>query len=343
MFLFDKSRHGRQKFASLDNSPSVFWKTDLRTNPVYGAESTTVIDTDGNLYFGSHSGNFYSLDKNGKIRWSFSTSEKIYASPIIIKERVLVAGGDGFLYCFGFDGELKWKFDLGKQGGKMSKKKKIENLLHMPFTYDFNKKRNIIYRCWSSPNLIDDKIYITAYGVGFYCIDIDGKEVWSFDLGFPRYQLSGVAINKDNLIFLSSRSGKIFSFKPDGSLRWERLIRKNWEPWGNPVVCDITDRVYFFFSKKEKHGLVYCTDISGNKMWETEIGSIRGSCCVSWDGTSIFCCDLDGWIYRIKAQTGEIENRKKITNTKEDYGLRLQLTLKVTSCFLQRILPIQEE
>lgn len=327
MFLFDRSRHGRQEYASGNSSPVVIWKTDLRTNPIYGAESTTVIDENGNLYFGSHSGNFYSLDKDGNIRWTYSTSEKIYASPVLVKNRVVVAGGDGYLYCFALNGQLEWKFDLTKRGGKMSKKKKIDNILHLPFTYDFNKKRNIVYKCWSSPNIIDDRIYVTAYGVGFYCIDLDGQEVWKYDLGFPRFQLSGVAINKDNSIFLASRSGKVHSFQPDGKLIWERVIRKNWEPWGNPVACDITGQAYFFFSKKEKKGLIHCTDFSGKKLWEKEIGSIRGSCCISWDGKAIFCCDLDGWIYRIKAQNGEIENKKKITNTKR--GLWITPTIDV--------------
>lgn len=316
MFLFDKSRHGRQSFKSTDSQPKVKWKTDLRTNPPYGAESTAVIDEDGNLYFGSHSGNFYSLSKIGEIRWVFTTKEKIYSSPLLKNDSVIFAGGDGFLYCFSLSGDIKWKFDLAKQAGKMFRKKTLERWLHIPFTYDFEKKKNITFKCWSSPNIIDDKIYISGYGKGLYCIDLEGREIWSHDLGFPRYQLSGVAINEQNTIFLGSRSGKSYAFTPDGKKLWEIGVRKNWEPWGNPVVCNLKQRVYFFFSKRESSGVIVCTDFAGNQVWELGIGSIRGSCCVSHDGESIFCCDLDGFLYRIDTNSGKILKKNKITTTK---------------------------
>ena len=332
MYLFDKSRHGRQNFKISTNKPKLKWKRDLRTNPTYGAESTAVIDDLGNLYFGSHSGNFYSLSKIGEIRWTFSTSTKIYSSPVLIEKLVFFAGGDGILYCLDLEGNLVWKRDLTKPSEKMFKKKTINKWIHFPFTYDFHKKRNINYKCWSSPNYFEENIYITAYGKGLYCINLRGEVIWSFDLGFPRFQLSGVAIDQEGNVYCSSRSGCIYSFKKNGILNWKILIKKNWENWGNPVFCDIKKFAYFFFSKKEKEGLLVCVDPAGQILWKLELGSIRGSCAISKDGESIFCCDLDGYIYRVSSKNGEIEVKKKITEAQR--GLWITPTIDLNSNIL---------
>jgi outer membrane protein assembly factor BamB len=313
MFLFDKSRNGRQNNTVFIHTPQVKWKTNLRTNPDYGAESTAVSDSKGNLYFGSHSGNFYSLAKEGNIRWTFSTTTKIYSSPILVDNRIIFAGGDGYLYCLDLSGNLVWMKDLSIPSDNMFKKKTLNKWLHLPFTYDFHKKRNIDYKCWSSPNWSNGKIYITAYGKGLYCLDIKGNVIWSQDLGFPRYQLSGVAIDQYGNVYCSSRAGKIYCFAESGKLLWEKLIKRNWENWGNPTLCDIKKQVYFFFSKKEKSGLVICTNLNGKILWEKKIESIRGSCCISSDGNEIFCCDLNGFIYRINSNDGSTILKKQIT------------------------------
>ncbi|MCH6202190.1 PQQ-binding-like beta-propeller repeat protein [Aquiflexum sp. LQ15W] len=332
MYLFDKSRHGRQNFRAFTSKPSIKWKTDLRTNPIFGAESTATIDKYGNLYFGSHSGNFYSISNIGEIRWTFSTSTKIYSSPLLIEDNIFFSGGDGFFYCLDLLGNLKWKFDLTKASGGMFKKKTLNKLLHLPYTYDFYKKRNIDYKSWSSPNFNNGKLFITGYGKGLYCLNIEGSVLWSFDLGYPRYQLSGVAIDNAGNIYCSSRSGKIYSFEDGGKLRWERTIKKNWENWGNPVVCNLKNQAYFFFSKKEISGLIQATDFLGNLKWTINIGSIRGACSISWDGEFIFCCDLDGFIYKINSSDGQIVKRKKITDAQR--GLWITPTIDENSNIL---------
>jgi len=64
MFLFDKHKSSRQLFSSGSQIISVRWKRYLNSYPPYCAESTAAIDSDGNFYFGTHSGAFYSLNKN---------------------------------------------------------------------------------------------------------------------------------------------------------------------------------------------------------------------------------------------------------------------------------------
>ncbi|UCS92955.1 PQQ-binding-like beta-propeller repeat protein [Echinicola marina] len=325
MFLFNKYRNAQQDNVSGNKTPVINWKCFLNTNPVYGAESTAVLDQKGNLYFGSHSGNFYSLDNKGKIRWSFLTKEKIYSSPLLLGDRVYFAGGDGFFYCIDLDGNLQWLIDLSKQKGRLKNSKKLNSILHFPFTYDIQKKKNIIYKSWSSPNYTDGRIFITGFGTGLHCFDEEGKSLWKYDLGFPRYQLSGVAIDDNDHIFCASRRGFAYSFTKEGGLNWKKKIKAFWEPWGNPVVCKIQNTIYFFFAKGEKKGWITALDNKGNLKWEKEAGAIRGSCAVSRDGTHIFLCDFQGFIYKLDATNGEIIRSKQINSVSR--GLWITPTL----------------
>jgi len=315
MFLFDKQRSSQQSFETGNEILRLNWKTDLNTNPIYGAESTAVFDENENIYFGSHSGNFYSLDKEGSIRWVYTTKVKIYSSPILLKEKIIFAGGDGFLYCLQLDGKLKWKYDLSELSRKKNKLHRIlMYLLHLPFTYSLKKRKNIIYKSWSSPNHINENIYITGYETGLYCLNLNGELLWKRDLGFPRYQLSGVAIGSNNSIFGSSRKGYAYCYSENGDLQWMRKIKLMWEPWGNPVVNKLRKEVYFFYAKHESKGIIYTTDYNGSLVWKRKFGAIRGSCAITKDGLIIYCCDLDGYLYKLSAIDGKIINKMKITN-----------------------------
>jgi len=312
MFLFNKYRNAQQNFESGNKVYSVKWKTFLNTNPLFGAESTAVFDAENNLYFGSHSGNFYSLDKTGKIRWVFTTKTKIYSSPLIIEDSVIFSGGDGYLYSLDLNGNLNWAYDITERKKKNKLSKLITLLTHLPFTYSLNRKRNITYLSWSSPNTTNKKIFITGFGTGLFCFDLNGTVLWKYDLGFPRYQLSGITIDDLNRIYCSSRRGYSYSLSESGQLIWKKKIKLFAEPWGNPVVCQKKEQVFFFFSKHERYGFIHALNFNGETNWMIKLGAIRGSCAVSKCSNFIYCCDLNGYIYKINANTGKIDNKKRL-------------------------------
>jgi hypothetical protein len=116
-------------------------------------------------------------------------------------------GGDGFIYCLDLYGRFKWCRDISESYINNKYFRYISDLYHLPFTYSFDRKKNITYRSWSSPNCIDKQILITGYGKGLLSLDVDGNNIWEYDLGFPRYQLSGVAIDDNKNIYGASRKG----------------------------------------------------------------------------------------------------------------------------------------
>lgn len=304
MFLFDKTRHGRQRYASGNQVVGVRWKTFLNTHPVYGAESTAAFDEAGNLYFGSHSGNFYSLAPNGKIRWTFSTKKKIYGSPIFRDEAVFFAGGDGYFYSLSLEGNIRWIYDLsaGYRGRSCQALKAW--ITHLPFTFNPALRRVILINSWSSPNEIEGGLLITGYGKGLHCLDFDGRLLWDFDLGFPRNQLSGVAVDEQDRIYCAARSGFAYALSPDGGVLWKRLCQRFGEPWGNPVVAPDADRVLFFYSRVERKGTIFAYDLQGERKWAFSCGTIRGSASISPDHSLVYFCDFKGYLYCLSLEDG---------------------------------------
>lgn len=314
MFLFDQSNNGRQNY-NTGNSYRLLWKTFLNTNPVFGAESSPVFDPNGNLYFGSHSGNFYSLNRDGNIRWTFSTRKKIYSSPVIIDNKLLFCGGDGFLYCLSKNGDLIWHYDITGNSNINMFSRYLKKLIHLPFTFSIIRKKNVDYGSWSSPNYYGNYIYVTGFGKGLFCIDINGNVIWSYDLGYPRDQLSGVTVDVDKgLIFGLSRKGYAYCFTVEGDLVWKKLIKLFYEPWAHPVLYKNKKYIIYITSLSELSGLLTALDYDGKEIWRKKINAARGSCAINDINETGYYSDLDGFIHKIDLNSGKLINKVKLSN-----------------------------
>lgn len=312
MFLFDKYRSSRQSY-NTGNKVSLRWKTFLNTKIPYGAESTADIDEEGNLYFGSHSGNFYSLSPDGKIRWTFSARKKIYNSPILFDNSVCFADGEGTLFCLSQDnGEIKWKFDLTSG----YKENKLTHFINKLFTYSVVRRVNMDTKCWSSAILLNDRIFITAYGKGAYCLEKNGKVLWSLDLGYPRYQLSGMVADNDDRLYFASRKGNLYSVTTDGKVLWTKRFGFYYNVWGNPSIDDYHNIVFVPLSRGEKKGWVAAYTTDGVLKWKTRLtGAVYGSISIDYNREYIYVGDFEGFLYKIEATTGNIVDSVRLCNT----------------------------
>jgi len=65
-----------------------------------GVFSSPVIDGDGTTYVGSADRTFYAIDRDGSLKWKFSTGEIIDSAALLDDEgRVIFGSGDGTLYA----------------------------------------------------------------------------------------------------------------------------------------------------------------------------------------------------------------------------------------------------
>ena len=311
MFLFDIYRSSRQCY-STGNKVSISWKTDLMTCRPYGAESTAVVDKEGNLYFGSHSGNFYSLTRDGHIRWIYSTFSKIYDSPILYNDTVCFVDGWGNIYLLRKDsGKLIWKIDLTKG----YKENLFLHIINLPYTFSLPRKINMNTKCWSSPLLLEDKIFITAYGKGAYCIDVKGDIIWSIDLGFPRYQLSGMVSDENSNLYFASRRGYLYSVTINGQINW-KIRLGHYNVWGNPSYNEKYKFIIVPLCRSENKGWIVVFDVFGKLKWKIALSSaVRGSAAIDYSRDYIYVGDFAGILFKINVLTGEIVKSIQLCHT----------------------------
>ena len=81
----------------------VRWRFPIRLadSSEVGANSGPLIDADGNVYFGSHDDYLYAVSPRGRLKWVYSVSGDIDASPTLREDGTLLVGSDdGKLYAF---------------------------------------------------------------------------------------------------------------------------------------------------------------------------------------------------------------------------------------------------
>lgn len=134
----------------------LLWKV-----PVDDGVTATAAIVGDDVFAGTYGGELICLDrKTGKRRWTYFSAEKkkptsfipgFQASPTVTGELVLIGDEDGVFHAVDrATGKLRWKHQTMAE---------------------------II----SSAVVVDDRIIFGSYDATLYCLDLSGKEVWSFE------------------------------------------------------------------------------------------------------------------------------------------------------------------
>jgi outer membrane protein assembly factor BamB len=92
-------------------SGNILWRVPT-SNWVWGGPALK----DGNLYFGDLSGAFYALEaNNGGPVWQLETDGRITDTPLLTEDAIYFTTEAGSLYTLNYDGTVRWiKTDMGK-------------------------------------------------------------------------------------------------------------------------------------------------------------------------------------------------------------------------------------
>ena len=87
-------------------------------NPLQGVKSSPALVDDengGTLYVGGHDNTVYALDAiSGDLLWTFPTANAVWASPLVIKDHLIVGDESGALYSLDrLTGHENWSMNLG--------------------------------------------------------------------------------------------------------------------------------------------------------------------------------------------------------------------------------------
>lgn len=326
-FLYDKFNSGRVRgIVFNENKPRLLWSASLKSFPPKGPESSVVLDSDGNNYFGCHDGVFYSYDNNGKFRWMFNTYSKIYSSPLLYKDKLYFTNGNGYLFCFSLSGELLWHIDITSKKYRSNKAKYIRYVLMLckntiKFGFSYNAIYNSgLWKClsWASPKRIGDSIIIPGAGGVLYSFDCDsGKINWSKALKDGRQILAGVSIDKDNCIIAVSQKHFIHKLNQQGELIWERRMNIRGDIWTTPSVDPDTGNIYLAISNGEKSSFVISMDNRGNTLWQKKIESAIRGCITVMHNKCVACLFFDGSLRILSKEDGSLIAKVRISTEKK--------------------------
>jgi len=174
-----------------------------------GVISSTAVDGEGNIYFGTSDGHLYSLDIDGNLRWKYDALSPIMSSPSIGDDGTVYFGtanisfnmtkeeGNNYLYAVSSQGNLRWKQELN---GRMRTTPTIGK---------------------------DGTIYVGTLNNTFYAVNENGEIEWSYECD-NEISFSSV-ISKDGVIYFTSgrfNSDKstLYALNENGTTRWTKQL-----------------------------------------------------------------------------------------------------------------------
>ena len=149
----------------------------LRTDPVF---------SQGKVVFGSDDHCLYIINQSGSLLEKFEADDKIQGGMLIDQGNLYFGSNGHHFYCFDLaKHKLKWKV---KTGGKVraypvSDKKRVFFLCMNNVLYCLNKKngtilwwKNVPSRSFFPPEVIDDKVVVSALSPRLVCFDVETGE-----------------------------------------------------------------------------------------------------------------------------------------------------------------------
>ena len=201
-------------------------------------------------FFGDTEGLFYAVDlKTGKEKWVFRVKgeamkledfgfdrKAILAAPVIHQNKIIFGARDGFLYCLDADGKQLWVADhqvswvistvavkgsfvvTGTSDGRFVQ---AVNLNSGKELWKF--RPNTLF--WSSPLIVNDKVYAGGFDGVLYCLDLEtGHRISQVCTGD---KIMSSPVWDDDKIYVGSDDGNLYALNghPDNRFVKDGLRR----------------------------------------------------------------------------------------------------------------------
>lgn len=180
---------------------SLKWSLDLRSESCE-TNHPPAIGSDGTIYAGitmdAYQGGILAINSDGEPLWLFVTD--LAARPPVIGENdVVYCSGTQVLFALNSDGTVLWTFN-----------------------HDFSA-----FPVWGRKAVGADGTLYYSYGNEFVALNPDGTEKWSHSFG-AGFSANSVVVDSSGTVYVgtrtdSDRDGRVFAFRPDGSVKWSFL------------------------------------------------------------------------------------------------------------------------
>jgi outer membrane protein assembly factor BamB len=179
----------------------------------------------------------YAIDADsGAERWPrpFEAENRIWASPVVLRDKVIFGSLDRRLYAVGLStGEKLWSFEAG--GGIASTPLVADSTIYFgSFDGHLYAVGSDGRQVWASPFRVDDwvwsrpiyhegTVYFGVLDGWFYAVGAgSGRERWSLDAGGP---IRAAPVLEDGVLVLATMAGEVFGVNPkSGAMEWRRSL-----------------------------------------------------------------------------------------------------------------------
>ena len=249
--------------------------------------ASPTLDSDGNIYFGSVDGKFYSVDSSGNERWSVQTGDWIESTAALSPDESVVYFGswDNNLYALNTEsGAQEWTFETGSL--IFSSPAVADNGTILAggadgFVYALGPDGSLQWSAFLGGEIdssiaigLSGRLYVGTTEGFIYALDIEtGEEIWSFEIpvepsavGRVTSIASSCALDGLGKLYFGSNNYFVYALNTlDGTLAW------NFET-GAEVESSPTISIDGNLLVSSRDGLLYSLSREGEFVWSVNIG-----------------------------------------------------------------------
>lgn len=254
--------------------------------------STAVVDTNGDIYFGSQNGTFYKLSNTGATVWTFSAGGAIESSANLTTANAIFGSDDGKVYAVGrATGAQSWVYNIG--GNIKSSPAYHNGKVYVGSTNGLLVALNasdgsLVWSqslgtaLYASPVVdpVNGRLYIGGDNGTFYARNLsDGGAVWSYTPASPDNApiVASAALDASGNIYFGNQAGKLYKLNSSGILQSGFPFTADDSIESSPAI-DSSGNIYFGSWDRS----IYAITSSGTLLWKKVTGDS-----ITWSSPAI--------------------------------------------------------
>ncbi len=227
-FRGDRARRHRSAFAGPAATPSVRFSWDAG-GPV---EAMPALTKEGDVVVASLSGRVARLTPAGTVAWTVELGERVYASPLVLGDAVLLGSDAKRVIALSLaTGKKRWELDVDGEADSAPAETPEGGLVVAAgrVLYGLRADGAVLFRLkvprkiYASPAVADDgTVYVGAQDHRLYAASSRGTVLWSRDLGADVD--CAPTVGDDGTVYAASDAGLVAAFDPQGNERWRTSV-----------------------------------------------------------------------------------------------------------------------
>lgn len=283
----------------------------------------------GNLcYYTNTNGEIKAVNiESGKMVWRYKTQGKIFSTPAIENEKIVVSSTDGNIYCLDAEtGDFQWRYTTNK--AILASPSIRNNVVYIGSSEDVFraislKNGRLIWEnkemrghVETKPLLDETNVYFGDWGGCFYALNQQtGDMEWKWANGSSDFLSPAVCIpvSANGKVFISEPKGFVTAFNSrNGQVIWHSKQANGSESIG------ISGDKSVLFVKSAKDSLIAISTVTNefNRLWSVNCGykaDINPAAVTEKDNT-VYVSAANGTIYAVDAIAHKIIRKHKLSD-----------------------------